>query len=277
MAEGQLRRIVVAMDGSRSALAAAAWGAHLAAPTGAELLLAHVIEVRLINAPFFADIGGVLGAAPYEHLLAGLDVAMEERGKNILGAGEQVCAAKGVRPQTCSERGVFAEVIQELCREASLLILGRRGESAGHGRHLLGSEGERAIRPVDCSCLAVPEAFAEPQRLVVGVNGTGPSRSAVLWAEYLREVFPGLTVRPVHVVENGTGEAIVPDTVAGVPVATEHGRPEDVIVSECSGEEVETLCLIGATGHSRTLKELILGSLSFHVLHKVRGAVLLAR
>ena len=55
-----------------------------------------------------------------------------------------------------------------------------------------------------------------------------------------------------------------------------HGTPEKVLIDVCRDLPEKTLCLIGATGHTRTLKEIILGTVSLHLLHKLKGPVLLA-
>lgn len=264
------------MDGSAFALSAAAWGAQLAAHSKVPLTLLHVLELRLVTAPLFADISGALGAAPFEHAADGLNAALNERGKNIISAGREICAGHGVEARSRMEPGVLAEVVREITHDDDLLVLGRRGESAGHGRHLLGTEGERAIRMADCSCLATPEKFRAPTQIITGANDSGPARSAMAWTEYFHEIFPDARLQPLHVTEEREDRSFEGETVAGHEVEIVHGDPEEVIVSAGAGED-ESLCLIGATGHTRTLKEIILGTLSFHVLHKTSGAVLLAR
>lgn len=275
--QGQLLKIVVAMDSSAYALTAAHWGARLAARSGAELTLVHVLEVRLLNAPFFADLGGALGASPCEHLQDALDTAFAERAKNILAAGVQICTHAGVAARTQIVRGVFAEAIRSVAEDANLLILGRRGESAGHGSYLMGSDGERALRHVACSCLVVPEEFVEPRRLLVGIDDGGPARAASSWAGYLHELYPDWQLTPLHVAPKGTDPRFAELRVDGVPVKVVPGHPERTIVAECEQAPEQTLCVLGARGESRGLMELILGTLPFHVLHQTHGPVLLAR
>jgi nucleotide-binding universal stress UspA family protein len=275
--KGSIRQIVVAMDNSQFSLTAAHWGARLAAAAQAQLLLVHVVDVRYIDGPWFADICGALGAAPYEHLVQSLTTAMTERGTNILMMGEQIAAEHGVKPATKLVKGLFVDVIQELTRDANLLVLGRRGDDYSTGSHLLGTAGERAIRQVACSCLVVPERWQEVSKMVVGVNDSGPARAARQWAEYLRQLIPTLTVVPIHVRQPHEQADFGGQSVAGQPIDLRDGQPEMVLAQECAAEPERTICVIGATGHTRTIKELILGTLTFHLLHKVKSPVLITR
>jgi nucleotide-binding universal stress UspA family protein len=78
---------------------------------------------------------------------------------------------------------------------------------------------------------------------------------------------------------DGTSESESLDfeSVGDSKVEIAAGDPEQVLVERCQEDPEKSLCLIGATGHTRTLKEIILGTTSFHLIHKLRGPVLLAR
>lgn len=274
---GKINEIVVAMDGSPYSLSAVRWGVELAKTDGAELVLVHVVEQRLMDSPLVLDISGFLGAAPLEQVAAQLHEAMELRGENILASGKEFAADHGVSAATRLLKGVCAEEIRDACDNATLLVLGRRGEHAPHGRHLMGSDGERALRQVNCSVLVVPETFTPPSRIVTGVNDSGPARSAMAWTEYLHGAFPGLEICPVHVCERADDQAFADSVVAGEPVRCVAGDPETELLRVCGEVPDSTIAVIGATGHTRTLKELILGTLSFHMLHRLSGPALLAR
>ena len=274
---GQLKQILVAVDNSPFALTAARWGAYLAQASGATLTLVHVVEVRLTNAPFFADISGALGAAPFENVMESVLAAMRERGRNILSAAAEMAQQHGATATTRLEHGVFTDTLIELSAQADLLVLGRRGESAAHGRFLIGHEAERVVRHATCSCLVVPADFAPPQSLLVGVHDSARAQAAGAWAAFLRERLGSATIRPLHVREAQRPKDWSQERVAGVPVEVRDGDPEAVIVAACNEAPQQTLCLLGATGHSRTLKELFLGTMPFHVLHHTRGPVLIAR
>ncbi len=269
--------IIVAMDNSRHALSAANWGARIGHKTGAHVTLVHILEHRYLSTAFFAELSSALGAAPPDHTYENYQNFMEERGRNILSAGKTVCEAQGLQPTLSLVDGVIHEKLKSLAARADLLIVGRRGDHSQFGGHLLGGEGERAIRHADCSCLIVPEAFEPPRKLVIGVNSGEPAHSAASWAAVLSRVFPEILVDPVHAVPRGTTEDCTIQEVGTTVTQLVEGDPEAVLIDRCRLDPLATICAIGATGHTRTLRELLLGTISVHLIHKLRGPVLLAR
>src|SRR5690606_5706152 len=126
--KGSIRKIVVAMDNSDYSVTAACWGAHLAAAAEAELLLVHVVDVRYVDGPWFADICGAIGAAPYAQVVQNPSSATTDRGSNLLARGTELCRGRGVVAKSLLLKGLFTDVIREVTQDAHLLILGRRGD-----------------------------------------------------------------------------------------------------------------------------------------------------
>jgi nucleotide-binding universal stress UspA family protein len=275
--KGQLRQVLAAVDNSPYALCVARWGAQVAARSGAELVLLHVIEARLINAPLLADLSGALGASPAVNLVEDVTAALRERGRNTLAATTEVAAELGVTARAVLEVGVFSEVVSSLAKEANLLIMGRRGHDAEHGKYNLGGDAERVLRSVGCSCLVLPAVFQLPEVLLVGLHDSVQSRQAASWAEFMADIFVGVRVHAVHVREKEGLHDFNQEQVAGVPVTVVDGTPEGRLIAECNNDPARTLCLIGATGHKRTLREFLLGTVPLHILHQTRNAVLIAR
>ena len=280
MMQEQIQKIVVAVDNSRFSLTAVEWGAHLAMESRASLTLVHALETRYLREAFFAEFSSAIGVVPVEHAIENYKNAFWERGQNILAAGEEICRKIGAKVECKLVEGIFYEVIKDTTKGANLLILGRRGDHANLGFHLLGAEGERVIRHVKCTCLVVPDRYHFPENLIVGVHESEPSRAAIRWGKYFHQAYPSARLRFIHVPEskeNGDSRPIIDDKGSEHNIETISGNPEQVLIDVCSQNSEKTLCLIGATGHKRSLKELILGTVSYHLLHKVKGAVLLAR
>ncbi|MEA2011531.1 MAG: universal stress protein [Verrucomicrobiota bacterium] len=273
---GKLRKITVAMDASNYSLTAAKWGAFIASHVGAELELLHVVDIRVMNSPFLADISGALGAAPYEEFVPKMKVLMQERGEDILKGGVSACKEFNITPSTKVESGILNEVIENTSQNTDLIVLGRRGEHFNIGLHLFGSDGEKLARHAGCSCLIVPDFFSLPKRILIGVHNSGPSRSAGHWGEFLSEIFPDNEVFPIFVRED-ENEVSEFKKIAGKDVIVREGNAEDELISFCSENPEFTILVVGATGHTRTLKEFIIGTVSSHLLHKTESAVLLAR
>ncbi len=272
--------IVVALDSSEHGLTAVRWGAVLAQVSGANLTLVHVLEIRYVDNALIADIASTLGAAPASYSFDSYRKLMEEKGKKVLEAGSEVSKSYGVVPVTKLLHGIAHEELSDAAQEAALLIVGRRGENSEHGKHLLGGGGEWTIRHANCSCLVVPEHYTRPERMVVGIHDSERSRAAARWATYLQEVFTGFTIEAIHVDESddprklNLGEI---DHIRDTEVEVLRGDPEEVLFERCNVNADKTLCLVGATGHKQRIKEIILGTIPFHLLHRLSGPILIAR
>ena len=130
------------------------------------------------------------------------------------------------------------------------------------------------MRNADCACLIVPDSWDKPKRMVIGVDNGGPARSAIRWATFLAEIIPDMEVLPIHVKEKHSELKI--DKVANRPIQLLEGNVEEQFLNIC-GDDMNTISILGATSHTMSLKEMILGNLPTHVLHKTSGPVLIAR
>lgn len=143
------RPIVVGVDGSEPALTAVRWAAREADRRRAPLRLLHA-RPRL---------------AP--------DHAVDERGRRWLVRAEAVAvaAAPGVPVDTAVVQGRPRSVLVEHSDDALLVVLGARGDSAA-------SVVARAACPVVIS----RDVAETEERVVVGVDGTAASESAIGFA-----------------------------------------------------------------------------------------------
>jgi nucleotide-binding universal stress UspA family protein len=81
-----------------------------------------------------------------------------------------------------AEQGRPAAVLADVSRGAALLVVGRSG--AGRLRSLLGSTSSSALRSAHCPVAVVPAGagLKTTGRVVVGYDGSAPSRRALAWA-----------------------------------------------------------------------------------------------
>lgn len=148
-----MNRILVAVDGSPSAVEAARLGIELAQEHGAKLVLAHVVpELDIVPATVF-QIGG---AFPHEP---------GPRDTEMLEDAAALAAEHGVVATTVLLRGETVDELIEYAdaHEVDLIVVGSRGHGAIAGT-LLGSVSlgllRRARRPV--AIVRAPVAAGEP-------------------------------------------------------------------------------------------------------------------
>ena len=141
------RRILLPTDGSDCAMAAARWGAGLAAAFGATVHVVSVVDVQAAGGIF--DAGGVSGSFVEE---------LESRGESAVSAMVDRVAETAADPvETTVLRGRPHEALARYAeREAvDLVAMGAHGRS-GVQRMVLGSVTDRLLRTVDVPVLVVP-------------------------------------------------------------------------------------------------------------------------
>jgi nucleotide-binding universal stress UspA family protein len=136
-----MNRILVATDGSPSALEAGRFGIELADEHGAELVFAHVVPVfDMVPATVF-QIGGVFPHEPGAHDL------------ELLEAAAALAAEHGVMATTTLLRGDTVDELVDYAdsHDVDLVVVGSRGHGPITGA-LLGSVSlgllRRSLRPV---------------------------------------------------------------------------------------------------------------------------------
>jgi len=134
------KNILLADDGSASALAAVDEALKLAKSNGAKL---HIIYVYHIDPDL--DI-----------LRTGTREAFKEEGSRVLDKAEKKAAQQGVEVETHLEEGIPDEKIVELASEieADLVVMGTRGHT-GLKKLLIGSVTERVVGQAPCPVLVV--------------------------------------------------------------------------------------------------------------------------
>jgi nucleotide-binding universal stress UspA family protein len=172
----RLERVVIGMDFSAPAEAAARWTAqHLA--RGAELVLVHVIAIpeppRFIRGRF----------PPRETLVETARVGADKRMREL----SQSLGAERIWMEI--REGDAASAIADVAAEyqADIIVVGAHGERAGIWRRL-GSTAEQLVRrstvPV---LLATGVRDAMPERLLVAIDDDPMANAVLQWAQFLGE------------------------------------------------------------------------------------------
>lgn len=276
-------RILVPVDGSDHAAAAAETAIDLSERFDSDVLGLHVVDVRLIEGPLLQAIGSMWGDLPVPTRQGELLEALEKRGRGVLDDFEQRARARGRTFESALEIGVVADVVVERSRSVDLVVLGRRGEHAAFGDAPLGSTVHAVVRRAPKPTLVVPRRTAPLDRPLVAYDGSEHAGRAL---EIAVAYAAGLDC-PLHVVavadrledaERLTGEAAEYAGGHGLdPVlhAIEDEQVVEAILGVASESEAD-LIVMGAYGGGR-LRELLLGSTTEAILGRCGRAVLLYR
>lgn len=274
-------RIVVAYDGSPDAHTALTWAVDTALLTGQPV--AAVVAIATDD------------LMPQRSLLWGdhLDEARASA-ERILGESSVADSAVDLRP------GPAVPVLLEAADAAALLVVGSRGHGQVAGT-VAGSVSQHLARHAPCPVVvARPVAHPSARRIVVGVDGSGGSDTAVEFA-CRRAELTGEDVVVVHgwrdACATGTTRREVPDqfmeriaeeerllaeTIAGVREEHPdvHLEPEAIPVvawrALADASAAATLVVVGSRGRG-AFTGMLLGSVSQQVLHHAQCPVAVVR
>lgn len=291
-AGGRFRRILVAVDGSDSADKAIDWAIYLARPAEAKITAVIVLP------PKHPIHGTTLPAVNPRSAQLWSDLIQEEEvaAHSILEDARERCRRAGVQVDARLERGPIVKTIARTAqdRDCDLVVVGSHGRR-GLERLLLGSVAEGVRDHVHTSVL-IARNHPPAQRIVLGVDGSEPSRKAGNTIAGLMEIDPA-RVHVVHVV-HAPIEGLDPDMKekwhraaqdlrgplmehVDLPKGTwvhydaHFGRPSEELVRVAKEDEAR-LIVVGARGLSG-LQSLVAGSVSRRVSHEAECSVLIVK
>lgn len=281
--------ILTCTDGSlyaRSVYHYAAWAAsRLAAPVH----VLHMLDAHRERAEL-RDFSGNLGPGGSEDLLQKL-VELEEarnkierlKGEAIIEEARRALGELGVKELEAHQlHGGLVEHLEEATGEASLLVIGKRGEAHGKARLHLGSNLERAIRASRCPVLVASMEPQPQERFLIAYDGGQSSQKAL---DYILEQ-PLLEGMACHLVRVGHA---TPETEEEMAAARKKlaAKGYDVTSRTISGEPAHVfkvlveeesmhLLVMGAFGHSK-IRQFLVGSTTTEMIRSCRIPVLMFR
>jgi nucleotide-binding universal stress UspA family protein len=276
-------RVVVGVDGSPGAVRALDWAGAEAERSGAEL--------TIVGAWVHGGFGG--------------DCLTEEDARIVVEMAAMSVAnrypAVSVNHLLCKESAAHSLI--EVSRDADLLVVGSRGFGGFRGL-LFGSVGQHCLTHAACSVAIIRHsdhvqtngAETNPQRIVVGVDGSDESNLALNWAAIEASqagavlevvgswVFPGTSgyVFAACIGMSEAAERVVADALARVPrvapeVVTEGKTSEEPpAVSLVNASRNAQLLVVGSRGLG-AFRGLLLGSVSHHVATHAHSPVVVVR
>ena len=285
-----MANILTCTDGSlyaQSVYAHAAWAAH-------KIEGAHIHVLHMLNPhheePVKTDYSGSIGFNARAQLLDEL-VQLEashakiaqKRGQAILDdAVLNFKEHKITDLQAEQKHGKLSEEITRYERDASLIVLGKRGNNANFEKGHLGSNLERVIRSCQHPVLVASRSFRPVKHFVLAFDGGTSAQKAVKYAAN-NSLLSGIKCTLLYI---GSGNAKVEASLAqaqsqlrsaGYDVCIEQraGDPSKVISKIVEQDHID-LIVMGAYGHSQ-IRHLIVGSTTTEMIRTVRIPVLLFR
>lgn len=281
------QKLITLIDGSVYAESVCDHASWIAQASGASIELLHVIGRRQAARQ---DVSGTIALGARTSMLEELtrvegDMARiaQQHGRALLdGAAERIAAAGSARPETRLRIGDLIDETNEALTDASMLVIGKRGEAADFARMHLGSNLERMVRSSLKPIFVASRTFKPIRRVLIAYDGHTPSRKAVE-AVGTNPLFKGMEVKLLMVGESTAAAQSALDEPkgllenAGLSVTAElvTGEAVDVISARASSEQFDML-VMGAYGGGR-LRSMFIGSTTTEMLISCRVPVLLFR
>lgn len=279
-----IKRIVVGVDGSPAATAAARWAASEAAMRGVDLTVVHVVrpapEVWLQTGwPAISIPTGV-----FEHQIGQGEKVL----KGTLGVIAKTVGPPCPRSITTKLRvGAVVPILSSFARaQSQMIVVGRRRRGGIHGT-LFGSVSRAVLRAAQCPVTIVRHhiASARPSRapIVVGVDSSAASTlaTAIAFDEASRRAANVVAVHAIDGSHTSQALLLLTQTLAGfeqrypevgVRRVAVGAHPADALLNESRAAQ---LVVVGGTGRS-ALTDRLRGSVSAAVMQGCRTPVLIA-
>jgi nucleotide-binding universal stress UspA family protein len=275
-----MKRVLVGVDGSSSARAALTWATRLAARTGADVVVANVVEVD----------DAEVAPARYAELRRDVET-------RLAGEWSEPLSHSDIAHRAIVLDGDPDVLLDASVREdADLLVVGPRGRggfAALHVGSLAHHLAHHTRRPL--AIVPVRGSQAALDRIVIGLDGTAGSDGAAAWCAQLAASI-GADVLAVHVLDPpaewaprgdvGRRRAAVeerlatawtaPFAAAGVHVRTrvvEHAHPV-VALATAAADDDAGLVVVGARGLDDVFG-LRLGRIPIQLVHHTQLPVIL--
>jgi len=278
------KTFLVCTDGSSYGDVACEYAIHLVDVFEGRLTALHVLDSRMLEGPWFADIAGGLGVSPYLSLGPQFEQLMQQKGEAVMAGLKARLAETGREGECRLERGHPARVILEQEVRAEMVVLGQRGEHQEFGGDMIGSTVERVIRRSLKPCLVTPSRFQPVSSVLVAYDGSDMASKALQVAADFCAVAKSELM--VLTVAEGMEEAATREVLGtGMDLLAAHeceaqglvgeGLAEEAIIGMARERDCD-LIVMGAYGHTR-IRELILGSTTSQVISMCSLPVLLVR
>lgn len=285
-----MSKIIACVDGSQHAESVCALTAWAAKKTGDTATLLHVVPSHYDSATI-NDLSGQIGFGAKTDLLQELATIESEharleqkKGTLILTHAEERLQASGVTAiEKLHQRGTLADTIADLEDGASLVIIGKRGETAANNAQHLGSNLIRVTRVINRPLLVATRAFQPIEKFLIAYDGSPNSEKAIRYAK-TSPLLKGLECHLLMVSKKtpaqedlfAKAKTSLEEAGYGVQGEINENNSVDAAVSHYIETNAINLLVMGAYGHS-AMRRWVFGSTTTAQIDKARVPVLLFR
>lgn len=282
------KTLIALVDGSAYSESVCHHAAWIADKNDWKVKLYHVMGRR--NATEKQDLSGAIRLGARSELLEQLSELDAERaklshahGRAILEDAKAIIAGDGIiEVETRLRQGDLVETVTAKEETGEMIVLGKRGEAAGHATEHLGSNLERIVRASQKPVFIANRAFKPIEKVLVAFDGAASSLKAV---DFIARspLFANMNVALVFAgketaeITKSLESAVSTLMAGGIEADTiiESGEPEKVL-SRLTSQDGHELLVMGAYGHSR-IRSLLIGSTTTEMIRSCRVPVLIMR
>ncbi len=282
------KTLIALVDGSAYSESVCHHAAWIAGKNDWKVKLYHVMGRR--DAAAKQDLSGTIRLGARSALLEQLSQLDAERaklshahGRAILEDAKAIIAGDGdIEVETRLRQDDLVETVTAKGETGEMIVLGKRGEAAGHATEHLGSNLERIVRASHKPVFIANRAFEQIEKVLVAFDGAASSLKAV---DFIAQspLFAGLKVALVFAgketaeITKSLEIALSTLKAGGIAADTiiESGEPEKVL-SRLTAQDGHELLVMGAYGHSR-IRSLLIGSTTTEMIRSCRVPVLIMR
>jgi nucleotide-binding universal stress UspA family protein len=284
-----MEKLIAFVDGSVYSQSVCDHAAWVAGRTGAAVEIHHVLG-RREGGSERANLSGNITLGARTALLEELTDLDAQRaklsqklGRAILDDAQARLEEDGVKHVSVRLRsGDIIDTVTEAETDASLIVIGKRGEAADFAKLHLGSNLERVARASSKPVLVAARAFNPINQFMIAFDG-GTSCMKAVDHVARSPLFAGLACRLLMVgAETPENRKALDDARAileagrySVEAEIVLGQP-DTVISDAVEREGIDLLVMGAYGHSR-IRNLIIGSTTTEMVRSCKIPVILYR
>jgi len=276
-------RLIVGFDGSASSHSAANYAFEIGAKIDAPVIGIFVIDKRLLDETLLEDLAGILGFTFYLGISQKVREALEKKADLLLSEFAQLGRQKGAKVSLVQLEGIPYEEITNFADREDLIFIGRKGLRDIKG-FFVGNNAEKIVRKAPCPVFVAGENYKPIKRIGVAFDASPVSRKALEVGKAIAEILE-VPLEVIFVEPEGDFPDELVDKVKAAADEVLKGSdytftllkgfPEEKLTEYQENGNVDLLVL-GAFG-TRPLKELLLGSVAYFVMHNAKGPLLFVK